>query len=81
MKAGRLAVAIATVAAFVLCAAAPALAQDYPDRPIRVIVPFPAGGVLDILTRAIGEKARVVLGQPWIIENKPGANGLSLIHI
>jgi len=75
VKAGRLAVAIATVAAFVLCAAAPALAQDYPDRPIRVIVPFPAGGVLDILTRAIGEKARVVLGQPWIIENKPGANG------
>jgi tripartite-type tricarboxylate transporter receptor subunit TctC len=74
MKAGRLAVAIAAVAAFFICAA-PAFAQSYPDRPIRVIVPFPAGGVLDTLTRAIGEKARVVLGQPWIIENKPGANG------
>jgi tripartite-type tricarboxylate transporter receptor subunit TctC len=58
-----------------LCVASPARSQGYPDRPIRVIVPFPAGGVLDTLTRAIGEKARTSLGQPWIIENKPGANG------
>jgi tripartite-type tricarboxylate transporter receptor subunit TctC len=63
------------VVALALFAAKPAPAQSYPDRPIRVIVPFPAGGVLDTLTRAIGEKARATLGQPWIIENKPGANG------
>lgn len=67
-------IAIAVVAS-ALFAAKPAPAQTYPDRPIRVIVPFPAGGVLDTLTRAIGEKARATLGQPWIIENKPGANG------
>jgi tripartite-type tricarboxylate transporter receptor subunit TctC len=75
MKAGRLAAAITAIVASALCSVAPAMAQTYPDRPIRVIVPFPAGGVLDTLTRAIGEKARVTLGQPWIIENKPGANG------
>jgi tripartite-type tricarboxylate transporter receptor subunit TctC len=75
MKTGRLATLALACVASMLCAAAPATAQTFPDRPIRVIVPFPAGGVLDTLTRAIGEKARVVLGQPWIIENKPGANG------
>lgn len=57
--------------------AAPSLsgAQTYPDRPIRVIVPFPAGGVLDSVTRSVGEQARTVLGQPWVIENKAGAGG------
>ena len=69
----RLVAAFAALA--MVCAASPARSQGYPDRPIRVIVPFPAGGVLDTLTRAIGEKARTTLGQPWIIENKPGANG------
>jgi tripartite-type tricarboxylate transporter receptor subunit TctC len=66
---------VATLTAFaILCAVSSAQAQSYPDRPVRVIVPFPAGGVLDTLTRAIGEKARTTFGQPWIIENKPGAN-------
>lgn len=50
-----------------------ACAQAYPSRPIKVIVPYPAGGVVDALTRAIGEKVRASLGQPWVIENKPGA--------
>jgi tripartite-type tricarboxylate transporter receptor subunit TctC len=75
MKAGSLALKAIAIAASLCCVAGTALAQTFPDRPIRVIVPFPAGGVLDTLTRAIGEKARVTLGQPWIIENKPGANG------
>lgn len=74
MSVRRLAAAIAAIAVFAVCQGS-AFAQNYPDRPIRVIVPFPAGGVLDTLTRAIGEKARVTLGQPWVIENKPGANG------
>jgi tripartite-type tricarboxylate transporter receptor subunit TctC len=66
---------VATLTAVaILCAVSSAQAQSYPDRPVRVIVPFPAGGVLDTLTRAIGEKARITFGQPWIIENKPGAN-------
>ena len=75
MQAIRYKLGAAAVALALVAAALPARAQSYPDRPIKVIVPFPAGGVLDTLTRAIGEKARVVMGQPWIIENKPGANG------
>lgn len=75
MRTGKLAAVAAAFVASMFCAIVTASAQSFPDRPIRVIVPFPAGGVLDTLTRAIGEKARVALGQPWIIENKPGANG------
>jgi tripartite-type tricarboxylate transporter receptor subunit TctC len=54
--------------------AAPALAQDtYPSKPIKVVVPFPAGGATDILTRAITEKLAQRIGQSVIIENRPGA--------
>ncbi|MDO9025277.1 tripartite tricarboxylate transporter substrate binding protein, partial [Zwartia sp.] len=54
--------------------AAPTLAQDaYPSKPIKVVVPFPAGGATDILTRAITEKLAQRLGQSVIIENRPGA--------
>lgn len=75
MKVARLAALFAAIVAAAFCAAGSAMAQTFPDRPIRVIVPFPAGGVLDTLTRAIGDKARDTLGQPWVVENKPGANG------
>jgi tripartite-type tricarboxylate transporter receptor subunit TctC len=50
-------------------------AQAYPDRPIRLIAPFPAGGLVDVLARALGEELGRSLGQPIIIENKPGAGG------
>ena len=53
----------------------PATAQKYPQRPVKIIVPFPAGGATDVITRAIGERVAKLLGQPWIIENRPGANG------
>jgi tripartite-type tricarboxylate transporter receptor subunit TctC len=53
--------------------AAPARAQQYPARPIRFIVPFPPGGGVDIVARALGEKLSTRLGQQVIIENKPGA--------
>ncbi len=51
-----------------------ASAQNYPDRPIRVFVPYPAGGPTDTLARALGEGFRAKTGQGFVIENKPGAN-------
>ena len=54
-------------------AAAPAAAQDYPNRTIRMIVPFGAGGPTDVFTRALGEELRKALGQPFVMENRPGA--------
>jgi hypothetical protein len=51
------------------------LAQTYPNKPIRVIVPFPAGGTSDILTRVIGAKLTETWGQQVLPDNRPGANG------
>ena len=50
-------------------------AADFPTRPIRLLVGFPAGGPTDITMRVIAENAGKILGQPVIIENKPGAGG------
>jgi tripartite-type tricarboxylate transporter receptor subunit TctC len=52
-----------------------AKADNYPSRPIKIIVPFPSGGATDVVTRSIGERVAANLGQPWVIENRPGANG------
>ena len=66
----------------VLCAAgwwlvfSPAThAQTYPSKPIRFVVPYPPGGPLDIMARAIGQKLTGAMGQPVVIDNKPGAGG------
>jgi tripartite-type tricarboxylate transporter receptor subunit TctC len=56
-------------------AAGIAAAQSYPSKPIRLIVPFPAGGATDVLARAISLHASEKLGQPLVIDNKPGAGG------
>lgn len=56
-------------------AAAAATAQNYPSKPIRLIVPFPAGGATDVLARAISLHASEKLGQTIVIDNKPGAGG------
>src|SRR5262245_26622424 len=69
--AGRAAVVLA--AAFALCI--PAGAQTWPDKPIKLIVNFPPGGVADTLARGIGPGLSEALKQPVVIENRPGANG------
>jgi tripartite-type tricarboxylate transporter receptor subunit TctC len=55
--------------------AAPASAQSYPARPVRVIVPFPAGGFTDVGARIVAQKLAEVVGQPMVIENRAGASG------
>jgi len=70
MRRLSLAVAIATVA--LTCAAA---AQGYPNRPVTLVVPYGAGGPVDVLARALSEPMRAALGQPVVIENVVGANG------
>jgi len=52
-----------------------ALAQSYPSRPVRVIVPYPPGDAADILARLIGPKVSERVGQPMVVENRPGASG------
>lgn len=56
-------------------AASPALAQDWPSRPIRMVVPFTAGGSTDLTARVMAENLRPVLGQTVVIDNRPGAAG------
>lgn len=63
------------LAACLLGALLPAQAQEWPSKPIRWVVPFPPGGAMDAIARALGEKAGKTLGQPIVIENKPGAGG------
>src|SRR5690348_3615063 len=52
-----------------------AAAQGWPTKPIKVIVPYPPGGTSDILARALGPGMQAAFGQPWVVENKPGATG------
>src|SRR5208282_165697 len=54
----------------------PAVAQDYPNRPITLIVPYPPGGGVDVMGRLVGQKLSVALGQQVVIENRPGAGGM-----
>ncbi len=65
----------ALAAAVLALAQLPALAQSWPARTVKIIVPFPAGGPTDVLTRYLAEKLSTQLGQPVVVENKPGAGG------
>jgi len=71
------------VAACIAAAAFPSIAQpnqatqagNWPDHPVRWVVPFPPGGAMDVIARTLGDKAGRALGQSFVIENRPGAGG------
>lgn len=70
----RLGLVLAAAAAVgVLSATAQSRADDYPSRPVKIIVPFGAGGPTDVYTRDIGEELRKALREPFVMENRPGA--------
>lgn len=69
------ALCLAGVAAILIAATASANAQQYPNRPIRVISPYPAGSASDTVTRVVMDQVSQLIGQPVIIEMKPGAGG------
>ena len=79
MSAGRsffhTAAAIAVAAFALMSPWQPARAQAYPNKPIKIVVPFPAGGTTDIVARMVGQRMSEAMGQPVLIENKGGAGG------
>jgi tripartite-type tricarboxylate transporter receptor subunit TctC len=73
--AGKSGAVAACVLGLASLAAGPALAQQYPAKPVRMIVPFPAGGPADLVARLLSAKLPEVWGQPLVIENRGGAGG------
>ncbi|MCB2006385.1 MAG: tripartite tricarboxylate transporter substrate binding protein, partial [Rhodoferax sp.] len=70
---GRKAIRTAALAAGLAIAPLLALAQDFPQRPLTLVVPYPAGGATDTLARILSKSMAAKLGQPVIVENKAGA--------
>ena len=66
---------LAGVIAGFLSGATPVIAADYPTRPVNLVVAFTPGGPSDVLARILGKKLEQILGQPFVIENRPGAGG------
>jgi tripartite-type tricarboxylate transporter receptor subunit TctC len=62
--------------AIVVCVRAESYAQTYPVKPVQIVVPFAAGGTADITVRLIAQKLSERIGQPFVVENKPGAGGI-----
>ena len=69
----RLFITVATALA-ALSATGQALAQAYPSRPVKILVPYPAGGPADVLVRGLGQRLSETWGQPVLVDNRPGAN-------
>ena len=67
---------VLTAAALLLASAAAATAQDYPTKPVRVIVPFAPGGLNDIVARTVATHLSERLGKQFIVENRTGAGGI-----
>src|SRR5262245_25055193 len=61
--------------ALLLCTMAAAQAPNYPTRPVTLVVAFPPGGASDVLSRILARKLEQLLGQPFVIDNRPGAGG------
>ena len=68
--------ALAVASAFALLAVPGAFAQAFPSKPVRMIVPFAAGGAADVMARIVGKGLEAQLKQTVVIENKPGADGI-----
>jgi tripartite-type tricarboxylate transporter receptor subunit TctC len=66
---------IGLLAVLSIGATRPAQATDYPTRPIKIVVPFGAGGITDVYAREVGQRMEKILGKPVVIENKPGQGG------
>lgn len=66
---------IAAASVAILGIAAPADAQTYPTRPVKIVSPFPPGSAIDIISRVVADKLTPALGQPVLVENRPGAGG------
>ena len=63
------------LALLIVVAAQGAAAQDYPAKPIKLVVPFPPGGSVDLVARLVGKSLQDTLKQPVLVDNKPGASG------
>ena len=72
----RLNVLLPLLAPLLFGLAPPAAADDYPSKPITLIVPFPAGGGVDVIGRIVADKLAAELGQPVVIDNRGGAAGV-----
>jgi tripartite-type tricarboxylate transporter receptor subunit TctC len=71
--------AASTLLVLIAGAGAPAMA-DYPTRPVRIVVPYAPGGATDLVARVLGDEMKKILGQSFVIENKPGAFGILAIE-